>query len=228
LSYQDAVNWKKFQLNKFTSYAALYYPHVKILDPVSGVNIDVPCGGHVAGVYARTDSVKNVGEAPAGMEKGAIRWSTGLEAELTETQVGIVYENKVNPLVQWPHTGRVVWGARTLDAAGGEWPYIQMRRLFMYVEKSVFNSTHVHVFENNGPALWGKIRTQVSTFLLGLYQAGYFAGTSPADAFFVICDRTNNPQNTVDQGIVYCDVGLAPNKPAEFLVFKFQQKALSS
>lgn len=227
LSYQEAVNWKKFTLNKFTSYAALYYPHIKILDPVSGVNVDIPTGGHVAGIYARTDTDTNVGEAPAGMDKGAIRWATGLEVDLTETQVGIVYDNKINALVQWPHTGRVVWGARSLDAAGGEWPYIQMRRLFMFVEKSVFNSTHIHVFANNGPGLWAKIRTQVSTFLLGLYQAGYFAGTSPAESFFVICDRTNNPQNTVDQGIVFCDVGIAPNKPAEFIVFRFQQKALT-
>lgn len=227
LSYQEAVNWKKFTLNKFTSYAALYFPHIKILDPVSGVNVDVPAGGHVAGVYARTDTEANVGEAPAGMDKGSIRWATGLEADLIDTQVGIAYENKINTLVQWPHTGRVVWGARTLDAAGGEWPYIQMRRLFMFVEKSVFNATHIHVFANNGPGLWAKIRTQVSTFLLGLYQSGYFAGTSPAESYFVICDRTNNPQNTVDQGIVFCDVGIAPNKPAEFIVFRFQQKALA-
>lgn len=228
LSYQEAVNWKKFQLDTFTSYAALYYPHIKILDPVTNVNLDVPVGGHVAGVYARTDTTRNVGEAPAGMQKGAIRWSTGLEADLTESQVGIVYKEKINPLVQWPHTGRVVWGARTLDSAGGEWPYIQMRRLFMYVEKSVFNATHTHVFENNGPSLWSAIQGQVSTFLQGLYDSGYLAGTSPDEAYFVICDRTNNPQYSVDQGIVYCDVGIAPNKPAEFLVFRFQQLALAS
>jgi phage tail sheath protein FI len=228
LTYQEAVNWKKFQLNKFTSYAALYYPHIKILDPVTGVNLDVPCGGHVAGVYARTDTTRNVGEAPAGMQKGKINWSTGLELDLTEPQVGVVYKEKINALVQWPHTGRVVWGARTLDAASGEWPYIQMRRLFMYVEKSVFNATHTHVFENNGPSLWSAIQGQVSTFLKGLYDSGYLAGTSPNEAYFVICDRTNNPQYSVDQGIVYCDVGIAANKPAEFLVFRFQQVALAS
>jgi hypothetical protein len=142
--------------------------------------------------------------------------------------VGVCNPEKINCLVQWPQTGRCVWGVRSLDIAGGEWPYIQMRRLFMFLEKSVFKATHSHVFKNNGPALWSAIRTQITNFMLGLFQAGYFAGTTPDEAFFVICDRTNNPQNTVDQGIVFCDIGAAPNKPAEFLVFRFQQKALAA
>jgi hypothetical protein len=98
----------------------------------------------------------------------------------------------------------------------------------MFVEKSVFNSTHLHIFKNNGSSLWSAIRTQVVSFLLGLYQSGYFAGNSPEESFFVICDRSNNPQNTVDQGLVFCDVGIAPNKPAEFIVFRFQQRSLTS
>ncbi|MDD5510951.1 MAG: phage tail sheath subtilisin-like domain-containing protein [Dehalococcoidales bacterium] len=228
LSYQEAVTWKKFQLNKYTSRAALYYPHIKVRDPITDVNLDIPCGGHVAGIYSRTDSTRNVGEAPAGMAKGSIQWAVGLEADLTETQCGIVYENKINPLVQWPHTGRVVWGARTLDMSGGEWPYIQQRRLFMFVEKSVFNATHVHIFENNGPTLWSKIDTQVSTFLKGLFDSGYLAGDTPAEAYFVICNSTNNPDTTVKKGIVFCDVGIAANVPGEFLVFRFQQKVIAA
>jgi phage tail sheath protein FI len=227
LTPQEAVNWKKFQLNNASSYAAVYYPHIKIIDPVTEVATDVPCGGHVAGVYARTDANKNVSKAPAGVEDGKVNWSIGLELDMTPTQVGICNPEKVNCLVQWTHTGRCVWGARTLDIAGGEWPYIQMRRLFMFLEKSVFNATHGHIFKNNGPQLWSSVQTQVASFLLGLQQAGYFAGNSPSESFFVICDRTNNPQNTVDQGIVFCDIGVAPTKPAEFLVFRFQQKALT-
>lgn len=227
LTYQEAVNWKKFTLNKYSSYAAVYYPHVKVLDPVSGVNLDIPCGGHVAGVFARTDNQNNVGEAPAGMGKGNVAWSTGLELDLTPEQVGYVYKNnKINALVQWDHTGRVVWGARSMDAAGGEYPYIQQRRTMMFCQKSVFNATHVHVFRNNGPALWTRIRTQVASFLLGQHNAGVFAGTTPAESYFVICDRTNNPQVTVDQGIVFCDVGIATNKPGEYLIFRWSQIAL--
>lgn len=227
MAYQEAVTWKRFTLNRYSSFGALYYPHIKIRDPLTGTNVDVPPGGHVAGVYARTDAAKNVGKAPAGMEDGVLAWSTGLEYSLTPTQVGFLNENKINCLIQWPHTGRVVWGARSLDVSGGEWPYIQMRRLFMFVEKSVFKSTHVHVFKNNGPQLWNDISTQLVTFLTGLQQGGYFAGNSPSESFFVVCNRSNNPQNTVDQGIVYCDVGIAANKPAEFIVFRFTQKSLS-
>jgi phage tail sheath protein FI len=226
MEYQAAVTWKRFTLNRYSSFGAIYYPHIKIRDPLTGTNVDVPPGGHVAGVYARTDAAKNVGKAPAGVEDGALAWSTGLEYDLTPTQVGVLNENKINCLVQWPYTGKVVWGARSLDAAGGEWPYLQMRRLFMFVEKSVFKSTHIHVFKNNGPQLWNDISTQLVTFLTGLQQGGYFAGDSPEESFFVVCNRTNNPQNTVDQGIVYCDVGIAPNKPAEFIVFRFTQKSL--
>ena len=227
MEYADAVTWKKFSLNRYSSYGALYYPHVKIKDPITGTNVDVPPGGHVAGVYARTDANKNVGKAPAGVEDGVLAWSVGLEYTLTPTQVGVLTENKINCLVEWPYTGRCVWGARSLDIAGGEWPYLQMRRLFMFVEKSVFKATHVHIFKNNGPQLWNEITTQLTNFLLGLYQGGYFAGSTPEDAFFVICNSTNNPQNTIDQGIVFCDVGIACNKPAEYLVFRFSQKSLS-
>jgi hypothetical protein len=226
LEPQEAVNWKKFTLGRFTKYAAVYYPHIRVTDPVTQAAINLPCGGHVAGRFATTDINKNVGKAPAGTGDGALSWQIGLERDLTPLQVGICYQDKLNCLVSWPQTGRVIWGAKTLDIAGGEWPYIQMTRLFQFVEKSVFNATHVHVFENNGPQLWGRVKLQLDTFLLGLFQQNYFAGTSPKEAFFVICDRTNNPQNTVDQGIMFVDVGLAPNKPAEFIVFRFSQRAL--
>lgn len=226
LTPQEAVNWKRFTLNRFTKYAAVYYPHLRVTDPVTGASMNMPCGGHVAGIYARTDITRNVGKAPAGTTDGALSWLVALERDLTPAQVGTVYQDKINALVSWPQTGRVVWGASTIDQAGGEWPYLQMTRLFQYIEKSVFEATHVHVFENNGPNLWGRIKLQLDTFLLGKFQEGYFAGSSPQEAYFVICDATNNPQNSVDQGITFVDVGIAPNKPATFVVFRFQQKAL--
>ena len=226
LDPQEAVNWKKFTLAKFSSRGALYGPHIKIKDPVTDSALDVPCGGHVAGVYARTDALRNVGEAPAGMQKAQLNWLLGLEQSLDRENVGILNRANINALVDWSQTGRCVWGARTIAAAGSEWGYLQARRLFTYVEKSVFNATHIHVFENNGPTLWSRIRMQVTNFLKTLHDQGYFAGTTAAESFFVTCDSTNNPQATVDMGIVFCDVGLAPNKPAEFVVFRFQQKSL--
>lgn len=227
LGYQDATTWKRFTLNRYSSYGAIYYPHIKVRDPLTSTNVDVPPGGHVSGVYARTDANKNVGKAPGGMEDGVLAWSVGLEYTLTPAQVGVLNENKINALVEWPYTGRCVWGVRSMDVSGGEYPYIQMRRLMMFVEKSVFKSTHIHVFKNNGPQLWGEITSQLTTFLKGLFDAGYFAGDKASDAFFVVCNRSNNPENTVKQGVVYCDVGIAPNRPAEFIVFRFTQKALN-
>jgi phage tail sheath protein FI len=136
-----------------------------------------------------------------------------------------VYPNKVNPLISSAQTGLAVWGVRTI-AIESEWRYINARRLFMYVEKSVFNSTHWVVFENNGPALWAKIKSQLNGFLTNLFNEGYFAGNSPSQAFYVTCDETNNPQSSIDAGQVIIDVGLAPNKPAEFVRFRFQQVSL--
>lgn len=226
LDEQEAVNWRKFTLAQYSNKAALYYPHIRITDPVTESTANLPCGGHVAGIYAKTDNNKNVGKAPAGVEDGKLGWLEGFEVDLSRPQVGYAYENKINCLVGWPQTGQVVWGARTLEAPGGEFPYIQQRRLFQFVEKSVFNSTHIHVFQNNGPALWAAITLQVTNFLMTLFKAGYLAGTTPEEAFFVVCDETNNPQITVDLGLVYCDVGLATNKPAEFAVFSFSQLSI--
>lgn len=223
--FNQAVNYKKRTLNKNNvSYAAIYHPWITILDPVTEKALNVPPVGHVAGVYARTDTQKNVGKAPAGAQDGALRFAIGLETEYTQAQVGQLNINRVNALVNWPQVGTfAVWGARTLEV-GGEFGYIQARRLFMFLEKSIFNATHIYVFENNGSALWARIRLQLTGFLFRLFSQGYFAGDTPEQAFFVIVDATNNPQESIDAGILNVDVGVAPNKPAEFIVFTFQQK----
>jgi phage tail sheath protein FI len=161
------------------------------------------------------------------MGDGTLNWIVGLELSMEPEQVGLIYQdNKINPLVDWTKTGRVVWGARTLDAEGGEYRYIQGKRTMMFVQKSIYNATHIHVFKDNGPVLWKDISTQVGAFLLGQHRAGVFAGKSPAESFFVICDGTINTQNEIDQGICYTDVGIATKKPAEFIVFRYAQKAI--
>ncbi len=223
LTVQERLNYKRFDLNRSTSYAALYAPWVIVQDPVSGAALAIPPIGHVAGVYARTDNAKNVGKAPAGVDDGRLRFAIGLEEEFTQTQVGLLYQQRINPIVAWPQLGGVtVWGARTLEQSG-EFGYIQARRLFQFVEKSVYNATHGFVFENNGSDLWARVSLQVGAFLLRLFGQGYFAGDTPSDGFFLVCDATNNPQVNIDAGILTIDVGIAPNKPAEFIVFRFQQ-----
>jgi hypothetical protein len=226
LDNNQAVNYKKQTLAKNSSRAAIYYPHVRISDPLlDGAETLHPAGGHMLGILARTDVTANVSTAPAGTTRGILAFSVGLEFKMTPEQAGVTNQASVNNLVEWPYTGRVVWGARTLQV-GGEFPYIQMRRLFIYLEKSVFNSTQQFVFENNGAALQARVRVTVESFMLNLYNAGYFSGTTPAQAFFVICDSSNNTPTQIAQGILTCDIGVAPTRPAEFVVFRFQQKSL--
>lgn len=225
LTNAQAVNYKQLTLAKNSSRAALYYPHIRIIDPVSETEVLQPPGGHILGVFARTDATANVSTAPAGTSRGVLNFSTGLEFYMTPDQAGVTNQVGVNNLVQFPTTGRVVWGARTLQI-GGEFPYVQMRRLFMFLEKSVFNNTQQFVFENNGAALQVRVRLAIESFLLGLFNAGYFTGNTPAQSFFVICDGSNNPPAQVAQGILTCDIGVAPTRPAEFIVFRFQQKAI--
>lgn len=225
MTYDEAVTYKRRTLNRnSTSYGAIYWPWIQILDPVTSTAINIPPVGHVAGVYARTDSARNVGKAPAGAQDGSLRFLLGLEQSATKAQVGVLNQGNVNALVDWPQVGSpAVWGARTIEV-NGEYKYIQARRLMMFLEKSVYNATHIYVFENNGSALWARIRLQLNSFLFNLFGQGYFAGETPEDAYFVVVDGTNNPQASIDAGELYVDVGIAPNKPAEFIVFRFQQK----
>lgn len=224
LDTSAAITYKTTTLNKSSNRAAIYYPHIKITDPVTNKAVDFPPGGHIAGIYARTDVNRNVSKAPAGTVDGAIRFSLGLERILTFTESGQLNLNNVNALMDDPSIGRVVWGARTLETVG-EFRYIQMRRLFMFVEKSVFNSTQVYVFESNTPSLRAQIKAQIETFLLGLFNANFFSGSTPADAFFVV-DKTTDAD--VVKGIVRMEVGMAPTRPAEFISFTFQQKTVEN
>jgi phage tail sheath protein FI len=221
---QEAVDWFRFDLGRMSKWAALYWPWVKVADPLANNRpLTMPPLGHIAGVYARTDNTRNVGKSPGGTVDGALRYLLGLEYESTQGERDYVYPNKINPLVSSPQTGLAVWGVRTI-APTSEWRYINARRLFMFLEKSVFESTHWIVFENNGPGLWTRIKAQLEGFLKSLFNENYFAGNSPAQAFFVVVDESNNPPESVANGQVIIDVGVAPNKPAEFVRFRFQQK----
>lgn len=225
---QEAVDWFRYDLGRYSDYAAIYWPWIKIADPLANNRpLTMPPMGHVAGVYARTDSTRTVAKAPAGTVDGALNYLIGLEYIATQGERDFVYPNKINPLISGTSTGLAVWGCRTISNRS-EWRYVNVRRLFMFLESSVFNSTFWIVFENNGPALWARITLQLNSFLLNLYNNGYFAGTSPSQAYFVICDNTNNDEASINNGEVICDVGVAPQKPAEFVRFRFAQKSLSA
>jgi phage tail sheath protein FI len=224
---QEAVDWFRFDLGRFSKFAALYWPHIRVADPLAnGRPLTVPPLGHVAGVYARTDTTRNVGKAPGGTVDGALNFLLGLESEPTQGERDFVYPNKINPLISSPQTGLAVWGVRTI-AIESEWRYINARRLFMFLEKSVYNATGWIVFENNGGQLWARIAGQLNGFMNNLFNEGLFFGASPSDAFFVIVDESNNDADSINAGQVIIDVGAAPNRPAEFVRFRFQQKTIS-
>lgn len=228
LTPQQARNYRRNTLGISSSYAALYWPYITIADPVTDRNVNVPPQGHIAGVYARTDATRSVGKAPAGTVDGRLAFSVGLERVSEFAELDILLNSQVNALIDTPQTGRVVWGARTLENPPDDFKFIHVRRLFNFLKASIFNSTHGFVFENVGATLRGRIQLTTESFMLGLFNQGIFAGSRPQDAFQVICDETNNPPETEQAGEVICDVYVAANTPGEFIVFRIQQKFTST
>ena len=235
-SVSDAVEFRKGSdfPGSTRGGIAMYYPYIQIFDNLRKENRYITPVGHVAGVYARTDAFRNIGKAPAGVADGQLvglsdlGMGTGYEnMQLKRNDLDTLYKGKVNPLLSDPVVGMAVWGARTTSTVD-EWKYIQARRLFMFVEQSVKNSVQWVVFENNSPDLWTKIKMQIGGFLSNLFADGYFAGATPADAYYVVCDETNNSSYDQSNGLLNVDIGMAPNKPAEFVVLRFQQKTLTT
>jgi phage tail sheath protein FI len=228
LSPQQAQSYRVNTLGLNSSYAALYYPYITIADPVTDLPVNVPPGGHIAGIYARVDNSKSVGKAPAGTEDGKINFSIGLERTLEFAELDILHPKQVNSLMDTPQTGRCVWGARSLENPPGDFRFLHVRRLFNFLKASIFNSTHGFVFENVGASLRQRIKLSVQSFLLTLYGQGLFKGDSPQEAFDVICDESNNPEEVENSGTVICDIYVAANVPGEFIVFRVQQKFSSA
>jgi phage tail sheath protein FI len=185
-----------------------------------------PCG-FVAGVYAATDASRGVWKAPAGVDTG-LTGALGLQYDLTDEATGLLNALGANCLRNFKVFGNVVWGARTLkgnDQFGSQWKYVPIRRLALFIESSLYDGTQWVVFEPNDEPLWSQIRMNVGAFLQGLFLQGAFQGTTPQQAYFVKCDAENNPQASINLGIVNVLVGFAPLYPAEFVVIQIQQIA---
>lgn len=211
-----------------TSYAALYWPWVKVSDSLAnGAPKVIPPSGLVAGVYARTDQVSNVSQAPAGMNRGKLNTTVGYERTVSESDRDTVYPNRINPLIAERRTGRAVWGARTLSLDKA-WRYIQARRFFLATEKSIYVNSWWTVFETISTDLYSRIYTSVRSYLRGLLTQGYFPTKIEADAFKVVVDSSNNTSQEIDNGEVIIDVFLAVSKPGEFVRFRFRQKINST
>jgi len=208
--------------------SALYFPWVIAPDPLNQNRTTTfpPCG-FVAGIYAATDAARGVWKAPAGID-ASLTGVSGLATVLTDLENGSLNIQAINCLRNFRVYGNVVWGARTLqgnDEQASQWKYVPIRRLALYLESSLYDGTQWVVFEPNDEPLWSQIRLNVGAFLQGLFLQGAFQGSSPQQAYFVKCDSENNPQSSIDQGIVNILVGFAPLYPAEFVVIQIQQMA---
>jgi hypothetical protein len=211
-----------FRNLRSTDYAALYYPWVTVSDPrpaQGGARLSLPPSGFVTGIYARNDIEHAVFKAPA---NEVVRLAIDFEVLVNQAQQDLLNPNGVNCLRFFEGRGYLVWGARTISD-DPEWKYISLRRYFAYMERSIDRSTQWAVFENNGPELWGKIRRAVEDFLYNEWVAGGLLGAKPEQAYFVRCDRSTMTQNDLDNGRLVCLIGVAPVKPAEFVIFRIGQ-----
>jgi uncharacterized protein len=208
--------------------AAMFFPRLKANNPLRDNRIqDFAPGGAVAGVMARTDANRGVWKSPAGLD-ATISGVLGLSVGLTDPENGRINQLGVNCLRNFPNTGSTVWGSRTLkgaDATPGDWKYLAVRRMALFLEESLYRGMQWAVFEPNDEPLWAQIRLNVGAFMQSLFRQGAFQGASAKEAYFVRCDKTTTTQTDINIGIVNVVVGFAPLKPAEFVVIKLQQIA---
>ena len=207
--------------------SAFFFPWLNALDAQQNVARPFPPSGFVAGLYAATDAARGVWRSPAGL-RANLTGQSGPVLGLTDPQIGVLSAHAVNCIRHIAQFGDVVWDDRTLagsDQAGSQWKYISVRRLFIYIEQSLSNGTQWAVFEPNNEQLWAQLRSSVGAFMQMLFLQGAFQGTAPAQAYFVKCDAGNNPQPSIDQGVVNIQVGFAPLYPAEFIMIQIQQMA---
>ena len=208
-----------------TANAATYYPNLEFPDPVSNTTVQLgPCGA-VAGVWASTDDTRGVWKAPAGTAAG-IAGISDLAVHIDDGESGVLNPIAVNCLRNLPLVGPVSWGARTAagaDQLASQWKYIPVRRTALYIEESIRRGTQWAVFEPNSEPLWSAIRLNVGAFMNGLFKQGAFGGTTPSQAYLVQCDASNNPQSSIDQGILNILVGFLPLYPAEFVIIQIEQ-----
>ena len=204
-------------------YGALYVPYIVVQDPLDPKRrVPVAPSGHIAGIYARTDSTRGVHKAPA---NEIIRGALAPTYAITHEEQGQLNQNGVNAIRFFDREGIRVWGGRTLAPAGSEWRYVNVRRLFAMIEKSIERATRWVVFEPNDRPLWNSIIRDVRAFLTLLWRQGALMGATPEEAFFVRCDAETNPPEVVDAGMVVTVIGVAPSKPAEFVIFRIGQGA---
>jgi phage tail sheath protein FI len=217
---QRIRDWRMKDVNYDSKYGTLYYPWIKVANPLgNGSGIFVPPCGHMAGIWSRNDDQRGVHKAPANeVVAGAI----GLEYQTTHNEQSILNPVGINVIRTFPGRGIRVWGARTLSS-DPSWRYLNVRRLFNYVEKSLLLGTQWAVFEPNDMDLWERVKRDIGAFLMRTWRDGALFGATAGEAFYVKCDAENNPPETRDVGQLIIEVGICPVKPAEFVIIRLSQ-----
>jgi phage tail sheath protein FI len=222
---------RRFRGRMDSKYGALYYPSIEILDPLERPaqgapprRLLLPPSGFVAGIYARSDIERGVHKAPA---NEVVRGLTKFEANINKARQDVLNPEGINALRFFEGRGNRVWGARTVTS-DPEWKYVNVRRLFIFMEHSIDKGTQWAVFEPNNDRLWNNVRQTIQDFLFGLWKDGALLGRKPEEAFFVHCDRTTMTQNDLDNGRLICLIGVAPVTPAEFVIFRIGQFTANS
>jgi len=221
LNAQQVKEWRVEKAGYDSKYASMYWPWIKVFDPLQGQAVFMPPCGHMAGVWARNDDTRGVHKAPA---NEVVRGAIALELQLTKAEHDQLNPVGVNCIRAFPGRGIRVWGARTLSS-DPEWRYLNVRRLFNFVEESILEGTQWVVFEPNDHRLWDTVRRTANAFLRRVWREGALFGSTADEAFYVKCDAENNTTDTIDVGQLIIDIGIAPVKPAEFVVFRIAQFA---
>jgi uncharacterized protein len=216
---QEILEWRMNTAGYDSKMGALYYPWIEVMDPLTNRPLMVPPSGHVAGVWCRTDGTRGVHKAPA---NEVVMGANGLAFQVTQAEQGGLNKVGINCIRSFPGRGIRIWGARTLSS-DPEWRYINVRRLFNFISESIIDGTQWSVFEPNDHRLWAALKISTGNFLTRVWRSGALFGQTADQAFFVKCDDETNPPEDIEAGQVTVEVGIAPVKPAEFVVFRLSQ-----
>jgi phage tail sheath protein FI len=216
---QEILEWRMNTAGYDSKFAALYYPWIEVQNPLTNQPMMIPPSGHVAGLWCRTDSTRGVHKAPA---NEVVMGANGLGFQITQAEQGGLNKAGINCIRAFPGRGIRVWGARTMSS-DPEWRYINVRRLFNFVSESIMEGTQWSVFEPNDEKLWIQLRIAATNFLTRVWSDGALFGSTPAQAFYVKCDSETNPPEVIEAGQVICEIGIAPVKPAEIVIFRLSQ-----
>lgn len=202
-----------------STYAAMYHPWIQVFDRSSNKPDYIPPSGAVMGVYSRTDIARGVHKAPA----NEVVFCTGLKVNYTKGEQDILNPEGINLIRAIPGEGIRVWGARTASS-NSSFKYVNIRRLFIYVMESIKASTNWVVFEPNDTTLWSRVALTITSFLDGMWRTGMLAGSSPSEAFFVEIGSSTMSADDIRNGRLICNIGIAPSRPAEFVIFRLTQR----